>query len=325
MSRKELKVPDFTGQVKEAAKTSGAVSGGHADNPIQPSNSASSGSEAGVDFRKYIGKMVTVPLSQLKIAGNVRRKPIDTTSPEFLALVKSITEGGQLQNVLAHVVNVNGIDELHTTIGQRRLLAIRAAGIDRITVKILEGGGEKDRIKMGLAENLLRANLEPVDIGNAFYSLHQTGDSLETIGAEYGLSPKSIGNYIWVGKLPEAAQDIINDHPEIFTIKALNTLPRELAQKEELLIATLKDMLEEAGGEGKSKTKAASSLQQPKSEPDIQANSKLARIAQAKATVSRKKGKVRVTLLFHNDEAYRNFLDKLAPADQDGDHSKEPA
>jgi ParB/RepB/Spo0J family partition protein len=325
MSRKELKVPDFTGQVKEAAETSATVPiVGKMDNTAQQSDPSLPGPDTRVDYRKHVGKMVTIPVSMLKIGGNVRQKPIDTTSPDFLALVKSIKEAGQLQNILAHVIEVNGVDELQTTIGQRRLLAIKAAGIDRVAVKILEGGTEKDRIKIGVAENMLRANLEPVDIGSAFLALHQMGDSLETIGMEYGLSPKSVSNYIWVGKLPEAAQDIINDQPEVFTIKALNTLPRELAQKEELLVATLKDMLGQAERQEKSSTKAAAGFQQRKSEMDFRANSQLAQIANAKATVTRKRGKVRVTLLFNNDEAYRRFFDKLTSTAQDPDFQQAP-
>jgi ParB family chromosome partitioning protein len=131
------------------------------------------------------------------------RQPRQVFEDEPLAeLVASIGEVGILQPV---VVRPDG-DTYLLIMGERRLRAARAAGLERIPA-IVRDTADDDLLRDALLENLQRVQLNPLEEAAAYQQmLEDFGCTHEDLSRKLGRSRPQITNTIRLLKLPPAVQ-----------------------------------------------------------------------------------------------------------------------
>jgi ParB family chromosome partitioning protein len=121
----------------------------------------------------------------------------------LVELVTSIREVGLLQPV---VVRPTGPESYELVMGERRLRAAKAAGLERIPA-IVRDTGDEVMLRDALLENLHRQQLNPLEEAAAYSQLLQDfGATHEELAARIGRSRPQISNTIRLLQLPPAVQ-----------------------------------------------------------------------------------------------------------------------
>ena len=134
--------------------------------------------------------LTTVPLSKLLAPQGNPRRLLDKT--QIAGLAQSISINGMLQNL---VVRPEGDDTYRVISGKRRYLALHllkdTRAIDssyEVPVRIKLDLGDKEALQIATVENVQREQLHPLDEGEAFAKLLQSGGSLDVVIEQTGLS-----------------------------------------------------------------------------------------------------------------------------------------
>ena len=129
------------------------------------------------------------------------RSGIDLESDSFLVLQASIAEKGVLENV----VLVKRDDRYLLLAGERRFLACRQLGLPAIPAQVLDAVWDRAEIlEIQMAENSLREDIDPIDLGNAmveYFQVRHDGLSFEQIFnavIAYDVDPKRVEKAIAV-------------------------------------------------------------------------------------------------------------------------------
>lgn len=149
--------------------------------------------------------ILQIPVQQIVPNPHQPRMRID---PEELSeLANSIREHGVLQPLL---VTAGVIPDQYILIaGERRLLAARQAGLERVPVIIREAT-EQQRVELALIENLQRADLNPLEMAEAYRQLSEDYNlSHDEIAARVGKSRASVTNTLRLLKLPTEVQEAL--------------------------------------------------------------------------------------------------------------------
>ena len=170
-------------------------------------------------YRDHIGKTVTIPLEYITIEDNVR-KEVDTSSPKFLELVDSIRRKGLLQNLIVDVRYGQTGTYLSCTSGQRRYLAAKAAGLEKATC-LLKEYSYAERVSVGLTENLIRQDLNCIDIADGYAALRKEGWSEEEISAHFERGQRTIHRYLVIASWPEDVKQSMRKYPDVFTTRTI--------------------------------------------------------------------------------------------------------
>ena len=192
-----------------------------------------------VALRKNIGRVVALPLEALVIEQNVR-KILDTDSEDFAILVEDIRHYGVRQNIAAELrEDGQGSYRLTVVFGQRRVLAARQAGIEKIPALIVRQGDPADRIFLGLAENIFRAEMHPLDKAESYQELLDAGWSTQKLSEKFERKKRTVQGFLRLARFPQKAKDVIRQNPEPFTAHLLfnRFLGRAWPKETELLQA----------------------------------------------------------------------------------------
>lgn len=174
-----------------------------------------------VALRKNIGRVVALPLEALVIKQNVR-KILDTDSEDFAILVEDIRQYGVRQNIAAELQeDGQGSYRLTVVFGQRRVLAARQAGIEKIPALIVRQGDPADRIFLGLAENIFRAEMHPLDKAESYQELLDSGWSTQKLSEKFERKKRTVQGFLRLARFPQKAKDVIRQNPEPFTAHLL--------------------------------------------------------------------------------------------------------
>lgn len=137
------------------------------------------GTAAGQEATAAVG-FLEAPMDQI-FAGKQIRSEIDMEGESFQALKASIAQVGLLEPPLAERCE-GGYSLLA---GRQRYLACQELGMTTIPIRVLENvGGDAKRISIQLIENLIRKDLNPIDLANAcvaYFQALQEGITLEEI------------------------------------------------------------------------------------------------------------------------------------------------
>lgn len=203
-------------------------------NPTTQSHAAEQPPDRLKAYLDYVGKTVTVPIDLIMIEDNVR-KQVDTTTPKFQELVESIRRDGLLQNLIVDVRNGPTGTYLSCVSGQRRLLAAKAAGVEK-AVCLLKQYGEGDRISIGLTENLVRQDLHCIDVADGYAELQRNGWTEEQIADRFERGQRTIHRYLLIASWPEEVKLKIRKYPDLFTTRVIfnNFVSRGFANDQEL-------------------------------------------------------------------------------------------
>lgn len=170
-------------------------------------------------YRDHIGKTVTIPIEHILVEDNVR-KEVDPSSPKFQELVDSIKRDGLLQNLIVEVRQGPSGTYLSCVSGQRRLLAARAAGVEK-TVCLLKEYSPAERVSTGLTENIVRQDLNCIDVAEGYAALRKEGWSEEEIATRFERGQRTIHRYLVIASWPEDVKQSMRKYPDVFTTRAI--------------------------------------------------------------------------------------------------------
>lgn len=170
-------------------------------------------------YRDHIGKTVTIPIEYITIEDNVR-KEVDTSSPRFQELVDSIKRDGMLQNLIVEVRDGQSGTYLSCVSGQRRLLAAKAAGIEK-AICLLKEYSFAERVSAGLTENLVRQDLNCIDVAEGYAALRKEGWSEEEIGSRFERGQRTIHRYLVIASWPDDVKQSMRKYPDVFTTRTI--------------------------------------------------------------------------------------------------------
>lgn len=170
-------------------------------------------------YREHVGKTVTIPVEHITIEENVR-KEVDTSSPKFQELVDSIKRDGLLQNLIVEVRGGSNGAYLSCVSGQRRLLAAKTAGIEK-AVCLLKEYNVAERISAGLTENLVRQDLNCIDVAEGYAALRKEGWAEEEIAARFERGQRTIHRYLVIASWPEDVKLAMRKYPDVFTTRTI--------------------------------------------------------------------------------------------------------
>jgi ParB family chromosome partitioning protein len=145
---------------------------------------------------------ITLLLDQ--ISPNPRQPRHRFDQEELDELAASIREHGVIQPLI--VTQVEGLQAYTLIAGERRLIAARLAGLDRVPVIVREASGEQ-LLELALVENVQRADLGALEAAEAYRQLAEDfGLSHEEIARRVGKSRVAVTNTLRLLKLPETVQ-----------------------------------------------------------------------------------------------------------------------
>jgi ParB family chromosome partitioning protein len=236
-------------------------------------------------------------------------QPRKAFRPEELAtLAASIQEQGVLQPV---VVRRRG-DGYELIIGERRWRAAQMAGLDELPAVILDAT-DRQVVEMALVENVQRADLNPIELAQAFRVLTEDeGMTQEEAGRRVGLDRSSVANHLRLLELDsDIQQDLIDIKLSMGHAKAILQAPRELRRliRDQVLRSGLTVRAAEELARRQASGSRRSSRPGPKRDPHlVDLEDQLRRELQTKVRIVGRPGRGRVELhYFRQDE-----LDRLS-------------
>lgn len=200
-------------------------------------------------LRRNIGKVVLLPVHPLVIEKNVRTI-LDLESEDFLTLVEDIRLNGVRQNIAVELIEEkSGGYRLSVVFGQRRVLAARRAGTETIPALIVPPGDTTERIFIGLAENIFRTEMHPLDKAEAYQELVEAGWSVKMLSEKFERKKRTVQGFLRLARFPKTAKEVIRQHPEPFTTHLLfNRFLGKAWPIENELVAALQRVVESKVG-----------------------------------------------------------------------------
>jgi ParB family transcriptional regulator, chromosome partitioning protein len=133
-------------------------------------------------------------------------QPRSVFDPDDLAeLVHSVREFGVLQPIVVRP-HPDLVGKYELVMGERRLRATKAAGLDTIPAVVKDTANE-DMLRDALLENLHRSQLNPLEEASAYQQLlADFGITQEELASRIGRSRPQISNTLRLLKLPESVQ-----------------------------------------------------------------------------------------------------------------------
>lgn len=247
------------------------------------------------------------------IAPNPRQPRTNFNPGDLAELAASIKEHGVLQPL---IVTPGEIPDRYVLVaGERRLLAARLAHQETIPA-IVRQVSEQQRLELALIENIQRADLSPLEAGEAYRQLADEFDlSHEEIATRVGKSRAVVTNTMRLLRLPEDVRQALRDEAiSEGHARALLALATPAAQSAALDTVLAKDLtvrqtealVRRLGGE--KPEPAAKSTPDPNI-ADLQ--QRLEAALNAPVRLNRRKGKGTLVIHFYSDEELDALVQKL--------------
>ena len=132
---------------------------------------------------------------------------------DLTELTESIKKNGVLQNLTVVPIGT-GDDEwtrFRVLIGHRRLAAAKAAGIDTLPCRVVEGLDDREQFSTMMEENMQRNDLTIWEQAEGFQMMLDLGDRIETIANKTGFSESTIRHRL---KIAELGEDVVRKYTE---------------------------------------------------------------------------------------------------------------
>ena len=132
------------------------------------------------------------------------RRRIDDDA--LAALAESIATTGLIQPI---VVRALPEGDYELIAGERRWRAARAAGLSEVPA-VVRDADERERLEVGLVENLVRQDLDPIETAQALAILVEDfGQSQADVARTVGRSRSGVANLIRLLELPDDVQEML--------------------------------------------------------------------------------------------------------------------
>jgi ParB family chromosome partitioning protein len=167
-----------------------------------------------------LGAPLYVPID--RIVPNPRQPRRIFDEAEIDSLAASIREQGVLQPL---VLRSRG-EGYELIIGERRWRASRRAGLSEVPAVVLDAT-DRSVLEMALVENVQRADLNPIELAEAFRVLVEEEDmTQEEVGRRVGLDRSSVANHLRLLELPpDIQQDLTSRAITLGHAKAILQAP----------------------------------------------------------------------------------------------------
>jgi ParB family transcriptional regulator, chromosome partitioning protein len=273
--------------------------------PVAP---APSDAEAGAPLYISVARIVPNP-----------SQPRKTFRDEELAsLAASIREQGILQPLVVRRRH----DGYELIIGERRWRAAQLVGLEEVPAVILDAT-DRSVIEMALVENVQRAELNPIELAEAFQMLvDDEGMTQEEVGRRVGLERSSVANHLRLLELPsEIQQDVVDGRLAMGHAKAI--LQVSAPTRARLRDQVVRQGLSVRAAEELARRTASSDASKPVARPGpsrdvflVDLEDRLRRELQSKVRIIGKRARGRIELHFYGDADLERLADRLL-----GDHS----
>lgn len=164
------------------------------------------------------------------------RKHFDENALKDLA--SSIREFGILQPLVVSKVETETDSgtkvEYQLIAGERRLMASKRAGLERVPVIIRQAAERAEQLELAIIENLQRENLDTIEMARSYARLQdEFGMTQREVAARLGKSREVIGNALRLLSLPVEIQDALA-HNQVNESQArlLLSIPNMTVQKQ---------------------------------------------------------------------------------------------
>lgn len=147
--------------------------------------------------------LVELPLGAVRPNPEQPRRRID---PEALAaLVASIRSSGLVQPIVVRPVE----EGYELVAGERRWRAAREAGLERIPA-LVRDADERERLELALVENMVREDLNAIEVARAVAVLVEDfGQTQAAVAERLGRSRPAVANLLRLLELPDDVQDLV--------------------------------------------------------------------------------------------------------------------
>jgi ParB family chromosome partitioning protein len=234
----------------------------------------------------------------------------DFDPEEHKSLVASIRKSGIIQPIVAR--KFDGGYEIIA--GERRWRAAQEAGLKNVPV-IVRDAADQDAAVFSLIENLLRANLNPLEEAEAFHRLiHEFGLSHEALSSTVGKDRSTVTNALRLLKLPKEIREAIAKKTltagHARAILALETIEEQNRLFKAILSRGLNVREAEAFARGKKKPKTVKKTS-GRDEHLMELEKRLSRRLMARVSIhSRKRGGA-IEIRFSSPDELDRLLDVL--------------
>jgi len=230
---------------------------------------------------------------------------------ELSALAASIREQGVLQPL---VVRRRG-DGYELIIGERRWRAAQLAGLDEVPAVILDAT-DRQVVEMALVENVQRADLNPMELAEAFRVLiDDEGMTQDEAGRRVGLDRSSVANHLRLLELPkEIQQDLIDQRLTMGHAKAILQVPSN--QRMMIRDQVIRTGLSVRAAEELGRRAASSAPRQPRPGPvrDLHVadlEERLRKIMQTKVRIIGRRARGRIELHYFGEGELDRLSERL--------------
>lgn len=170
--------------------------------------------------RKALGRGLNALLRSVETATvGLEQVPVDNIDPNPLQprrgfpeetlkeLAESIRSSGVVQPVLVRPVD----GRFQLVAGERRWRAARMAGLETIPA-LVRDLTDRDTLELALTENLLREDLNPLEVAHAYEALQEKyGINHEEIAARLGVNRSTVTNTLRLLRLPPEVQELLRN------------------------------------------------------------------------------------------------------------------
>jgi ParB family chromosome partitioning protein len=165
-----------------------------------------------------------VPLD--RIDANPSQPRHDFSEDSLRELADSIRASGIVQPVLLRLSPL-AEGRYQLVVGERRWRAASLAGLETVPA-VIRQVTDQDALEFALTENLLRQDLNPLDVARAFQALQEKYHlSHEQIAERMGVNRSSVTNTLRLLRLPPAVQEMLSKseitHGHARALLALNS------------------------------------------------------------------------------------------------------
>jgi ParB family chromosome partitioning protein len=148
--------------------------------------------------------LVHLKIGKIKPNPYQPRGKFDKAKMEELTL--SIKEKGIIQPVVVRPVG----DEFELVAGERRFLAAKNLGMEKVPALVMEKLSKEEMLELSLIENLQRENLNPIDLGRGYKRLlEECRLTQKELSEKIGKDRSSIANTLRLLHLPKSVQNFI--------------------------------------------------------------------------------------------------------------------
>lgn len=162
---------------------------------------------------KTAGAIFQIEVDKIKPNPDQPRRVFDEDALRELA--SSIREFGLLQPIVVtkveHEIPTGTEVEYVLISGERRLMASKLLGLERIPAIIRNVDLDRERLELAIIENIQRENLNPIEIARSFARLQdEFRFTQREIAARLGKSREVVANAVRLLDLPQNIQDAIS-------------------------------------------------------------------------------------------------------------------